>query len=150
MARRQMELTDEQWKRIEPLLPKYPMTRAGGRRRVDNRRVLEGILWVLRTGARWKDLPDDLPSPSTCWRRLAEWDERGVWDDLWRTFLAELDERSRLGWEEVFADATFIPAKKGARTSAPPSGAKAQSWFWWRAARVFLWEFSSPRPLRRK
>jgi len=50
-----------QWKRVEPLLPEYHMTCVGGRRRVDNRRVLEGILWVLRSGARWKDLPEDLP-----------------------------------------------------------------------------------------
>lgn len=150
MARRKPELTDEQWNRIEPLLPQYPMTRAGGRRRIDNRSVLEGILWVLRSGARWKDLPEDLPSPSTCWRRLREWDQEGVWDDIWRTFLAQLDQRSLLGWQEVFADATFVPAKKGARTSGQPSGAKAQSWLWWPAARVFLWEFSSPRPARRK
>jgi transposase len=126
------------------------MTRRGGRRRIDNRSVLEGILWVLRSGARWKDLPKRYPSPSTCWRRLAEWEDEGIWEEIWRTFLSELDAQGRISWEEVFADATFVPAKKGAPTSARPGGAKAQSWWWWRAARVFLWEFTWTRPPRRK
>ncbi len=68
MARHDSELTDEQWRKIEPLLPKVKRSPEGGRRRVDDRRCFEGILWVLRSGARWKDLPAQYPSPSTCWR----------------------------------------------------------------------------------
>lgn len=76
--------------------------------------VFEGILWVLRTGARWKDLPDRYPSPATCWRRLRDWEEAGVWLALWRAFLSTLDTRGRLAWEETFADGSLAPAKKGA------------------------------------
>jgi transposase len=70
MSRRTELLTDEQWAKIEALLPKEEMPRRRGRPRADDRIVIEGILWVLRTGARWKDLPDRYPNPATCWRRL--------------------------------------------------------------------------------
>ena len=65
-------LTEEQWTRIEPLLPHPKRSRMGGRRPVPNRRVLEGTLWVLRTGARWQDVPRKYASPTTCWRRLGQ------------------------------------------------------------------------------
>jgi transposase len=130
-------LTDEQWRRIEPLLPKL---RSQGRRWSDNRAVLEGILWVLKTGARWRDLPPQYPSASTCWRRLRLWEERGVWLAIWRAFLRELDRRGRLDWSESFLDGSFAPAKKGAPASAKPNAARARSGWWWSTARVFLWE----------
>ena len=158
MARPKIEITDAQWARIEPLLRKSQRASSNirqrrsraGRPRADDRRALEGIIWVLRSGARWRDLPDVYPSPSTCWRRLAQWEDDGLWEDIWRAFLTQLDERGRIGWEEMFADAAFIPAKKGAHASEPRSAAKVRSWWWWRAARVFLWEFTSTRPRRRK
>jgi putative transposase len=75
---------------------------------------MEGVLWILRTGARWKDLPKEYPSPATCWRRLGEWDRRDVWLDLWRASIAQLDERQQIDWSEAFMDGTFAPAKKGA------------------------------------
>jgi len=140
-------LTDEQWKKIEPLLPQ---SSGRGRPWAENRRVLEGILWVLKTGARWRDLPPEYPSPSTCWRRLQLWEEQEVWLDVWRQFLAELDARGRLDWNESFVDGSFAPAKKGARASAKPSAARAQSGWWWSTAKVFLWESSWSRPRRQK
>ena len=73
-----------------------PQPSGRGRPWADNREVLEGILWVLKTGARWRDLPPEYPSPSTCWRRLRLWEEQEVWLDVWRQFLAELDARGRL------------------------------------------------------
>jgi transposase len=75
--------------------------------------VLEGILWILRTGACWKDLPKRYPSPSTCWRRLWLWEDEGVCLDVWRKFLAGLDEKSVLDWEEAFIDGSFPRQKKG-------------------------------------
>jgi transposase len=143
-------LTDKQWSRIEPLLPKFRKSRKGGRPFLPDRPVFEGILWVLRSGARWKDLPPEYPSAATCWRRLRDWEAQGVWLKLWRAFLAELDERGRLNWEETFADGSFAPAKKGATVSAAPAKARVQSGWWWQAARVFLWESTSTRPRRRK
>ena len=111
-------LTERQWRKIEPLLPKLKTSPKGGRPFADNRRCLEGILWVLRSGARWRDLPENFPSPSTCWRRLRDWEAAGVWLKIWRAFLGQLDARRRIRWGECFADGSFAPAKRGARRSA--------------------------------
>lgn len=142
MANPKPFLSDEAWEKIEPFLPVKKPGRKGGRPGADNRAVMEGILWILKTGARWQDLPDRYPSPSTCWRRLKQWEEQGVWLDVWRAFLGELDDQGILDWEESFADGTFFPAKKGALESEKPSGARAQSAWWWSTVRVFRWEFS--------
>ncbi len=145
------QLTDEHWEKIRPLLSPPPRrTRKGGRPRVDPRACLEGILWVLRSGARWKDLPREFPSPSTCWRRLQAWEQAGLWLKIWRTFLGQLDAQGRLDWEETFADGSFAPAKKGVLASARPNAARVRSGWWWSTARVFLWEsaWTRPRPTR--
>ena len=139
--------SDKQWAKLEPLLPKL---RSRGRPWADNRCVLEGILWVLKTGARWRDLPREYPSASTCWRRLRQWEVQGVWLKVWRQFLSELDQQGRLDWNESFLDGSFAPAKKGASASAKPSGAKARSGWGWSTAKVFLWEADWFRPARGK
>ncbi len=131
MARSGPLLTEVQWKKIAPLLPKPRKHRKGGRPWIDNRRVLEGILWILRSGARWQDLPEEYPHPSTCWRRLRDWEEQGVWMKVWRAFLSELNERQQLKWSESFLDGSFAPAKKGAAESEKPSGARGRSGWWW-------------------
>ena len=77
MARKVLP-TDEQWKRIEPLMPKPKRSPKGGRKPIDNRVVFEGILWVLWTGAPWKEVPKRYCSGSTCWRRLKQWEEQGT------------------------------------------------------------------------
>lgn len=150
MARDDSELTDAQWKHIEPLLPEPRNSRKGGRKFVSNRRCFEGILWVLRSGARWKDLPRQYPSPSTCWRRLQAWEESGVWLKAWRALLGQLDAKGQLDWAEVFADGSFAPAKKGGPASARPNAERVRSGWWWQTARVFLWESSWSRRPRRK
>jgi transposase len=133
-------LSETQWQKIEPLLPKLKRRRRG-RPAKSNRVVLEGILWVLKTGARWRDLPKEIGvSPSVCWKRLRRWDQQGVWLRIWRAFLSELDQRGRLDWRESFLDGSLAPAKKGATESAKPSVARAQSGWWWSTAKVFLWE----------
>ena len=124
MTARDVMLTDEQWKKIEPLIPKAGARPKGGRPRADDRMVFEGILWVLKTGARWKDLPERYPHPSTYWRRLWQWYEEDVLKDFWRAFLSELDHEGILEWDEVFVGASFFPAKKGARESGKTSGGK--------------------------
>ena len=140
MVMRQPLLTDAQWQKIEPLLPKLKR-RKRGRPPKDNRVVLEGILWVLKTGARWRDIPSDIGvSGSVCWKRLHRWDQQGVWLRIWRAFLSELDRTGRLDWQESFMDGSFAPAKKGATESAKPSVERAQSGWWWSTAKVFLWE----------
>ena len=72
------QLSDEQWSLISDLFRIPQPDPRGGRPRVDSRRCLEGILWVLRSGARWKDMPRSFPSYVTCWRRFAEWSLSGV------------------------------------------------------------------------
>src|SRR3984885_15895945 len=107
-------LSEAQGELIEPLLPE-PKRRKDKRGRpwAENRACLEGILWVLQTGAAWRFLPDEYPSPSTCWRRLRQWEEEDVWLNGWRTLLGALDAEGLLKWDEAFLDGSFAPAKKG-------------------------------------
>jgi transposase len=148
MARRhEVFVSDEQWEKIEPFLPKRKRSRRGGRPPADDRACLEGILWVLRSGARWRDLPERYPSPSTCWRRLVEWEGEGVLVEIWHAFLDTLDERGLLDWDEVFVDASFSPAKKGAKESAKPSAEKVRSGWWWQMVKEFHWH-AGPKVLR--
>jgi transposase len=125
------QLSDEQWSLISDLFPVPERNPRGGRPRADVRECLEGILWILRSGARWKDLPRSFPSYVTCWRRFAEWSLSGVWDQAWQRLVSRLDEQGRINWNEGFADGTFAAAKKGGIALAPPSAAKAaSSWSW--------------------
>lgn len=128
------QLDDEQWALIADLFPDPPPNPLGGRPRVDARRCLEGILWVLKSGARWKDLPRCFPSYVTCWRRFAEWSAEGIWDQAWRRLVKRLDQRGKINWKEGFADGTFASAKKGVIASVQRSEAKApSSWSSWTA-----------------
>lgn len=106
------ELTDAHWALIQPHLP--PLKKRG-RPRAQDRRTINGILYVLRTGCRWQDLPPRYGSPVTCWRRLDQWQMDGVWESIWRVFLGTLDEQGQLDWSRAFLDGSFVPAKKGVR-----------------------------------
>ena len=106
------ELRDDQWVLIEPLLPDR---KRWGRPRSDDRRTLNGILWVLRSGARWRDLPPKYGSKSTCHRRLNQWQDQGVWEKIHLIFLSTLDRQAKLDWNAAFLDGSFVPGKKGAR-----------------------------------
>lgn len=106
-------LTDEQWFLIADLFPHRRTTARGGRPPVPPRPCLEGILWILISGARWKDLPERYPSPSTCWRRLNAWVADGRFQRAWTRLLGRLDRLKGLRWEEALGDGTFSPAKSG-------------------------------------
>ena len=80
MTEPEYELTDEQWHLIADLFPETPVGPKGGRPVVASRPCVEGILWMLRSGARWKDLPKHFPSTTTCWRRHKQWSESGIWE----------------------------------------------------------------------
>ncbi len=122
-------LNDKQWNLIADLFPEKKVGPSGGRPRVNNRACFEGILWVLRSGARWKDLPSQYPSYPTCWRRFAKWSLEGIWDIAIERLLQQLDLRHQLDWSEGFADATFASAKKGGIASATHERGKgARSW----------------------
>ena len=160
-----MLLTDAQWELVGPLLPEPPRRRDNrGRPWASNRACLEGILWVLQTGAAWRFLPDKYPSPSTCWRRLKQWEDEGVCLNAWRSLLGALDAEGLLKWDEAFLDGSFAPAKKGASQSVRPSAARAKSGWcststtktcrqgprYWETVKVFRWEFGWKVPLRVK
>ena len=107
---------DELWARIGPLLPVVPR-RADhpGRKRLDNRKVLSGILFVLYTGIPWEFLPQEMGfgSGMTCWRRLRDWQEAGVWQKLHEALLAELNAAGALDWSRAVIDSSHVRALKG-------------------------------------
>ena len=139
-----MDLKDEQWAIVKPLLPKVPRRTDGkGRPRVDDRAILNGILWILRTGAPWHDMPDRYPAYQTCHRRFQEWVEKGVFEKVLRALVKDVKERGGLDLTECFIDGSFVIAKKGALGWENPSGARVQSSWQWQMALVFL----SPYPL---
>lgn len=111
-------LSDELWQRIEPLLPKPKKRRDvqhAGRKSADPRAVMTGIVFALKTGVPWKNLPatSDFPSGHTCRRRLLEWHARGVWRRLWQNVLAELQAAGRLSWERAVVDSSSVRAGHG-------------------------------------
>src|ERR1700692_1739253 len=124
------DLTDEQWNILDPLIPK-PRTRADGRGRPwkSRRSVLNGIMWILRTGAPWADLPDRYPSFQTCHRRFQQWVRSGVMTRIMTALAHELSTRGAIDAREAFIDASFAAAKKGVARSAKPNAARVQrSW----------------------
>jgi len=125
-----MELTNEQWNRIEPvILSVKPRKDPRGRKERDPREVLNGILWILRTGAPWKDLPQRYPLYRTCHRRFQQWVKLGVFRRIAQELAQDLYERGGIDIREAFIDGTFVPAKKGVMLSARQSAAKApRSW----------------------
>src|SRR5215213_10476654 len=117
-------VSDELWAIVAPLLPPEPPKPKGGRPRVPDRACLTGIVFVLKTGIPWEYLPQELGCGSgmTCWRRLRDWQEAGVWYALHRALLDRLGEADRIDWSRVSVDSTTIPAKgveKGGRLPRP-------------------------------
>src|SRR5688572_30224436 len=124
--RRGEELTDEQWAIIGPLIPEPPRRTDGrGRPWRDRREVINGILWILRSGARWQDLPERFPPYQTCHRRYQQWVRSGVLRQVLEALAQDLQERGALDLSECFIDGTFIVAKKGDGALEKPSGVKA-------------------------
>jgi transposase len=116
---RRGELSDEQWQRLEALLPaQKPKT---GRPNLDHRQVVNGILWVLRTGAPWRDMPERYGSWSTVASRFYRWREAGIWDRIWSQLQSEADAQEQIDWEVHFLDGTVVRAHQHA------AGAKKQT-----------------------
>lgn len=109
-------VSDELWERIAPLLPPEPAKPKGGRPRVPDRSALIGIVFVLKTGIPWEYLPQEMGCGSgmTCWRRLRDWHKAGVWHKLHRLMLDRLGYAGQIDWSRASADASLVPAKKGA------------------------------------
>jgi hypothetical protein len=107
--------------------------------------VLNGILWILRTGAQWADLPDRYPPYQTCHRRYQRWVREGMFEGILEALAADLKERGGLDLSECFIDGTFIVAKKGADAWVRPSGARVRSSWQWQTALVYLSPSVPPR-----
>ena len=140
-----MDLTDKQWELIEPILPR---SKSGAGRRgrpcVAKRQVLNGILWILRTGAQWRELPKRYPPYQTCHRYFQYWVRHHILKKLLRLLAKDLLIRGKLDTSEGFIDGSFSPAKKGALELVQRSAAKgARSWQL-QTAIVFLSPYALP------
>jgi transposase len=104
-------LTDAQWEYIEPLLPPHAKE---GKPRADDRQTINAILYVLKTGIPWNDLPKEYGDDSTANRRLRRWEREGVWKRIMDALLSDGYSEGRLGIDDLSIDSDTIPAKKGA------------------------------------
>ena len=115
-------IDDRLWNLIKPLLPvKKRRFRHPGRKPLDNRAVLTGILFVLRSGIPWEDLPQEMGCGSgmTCWRRLEAWQKAGVWTQVHQVLLNELREADQIDFSRAPVDSSSIRAVFGGRRPAP-------------------------------
>ncbi len=110
-------VTDEMWEVIESLLPEEPPKPKGGRPRIDDRSALTGILFVLKSGIPWEMLPQEMGCGSgmTCWRRLKEWHEAGVWEELHQRLLDRLAEADQIDWQRASLDSASVAAPGGSK-----------------------------------
>jgi len=112
---------DDLWAAVAPLLPPERPKPRGGRPRLSDRAVLTGIVFVLTTGTAWERLPVEMGCGAgmTCWRRLRDWQEAGVWSRLHQMLLERLQAAEAIDWSRAALDSASIGAKRGARRSAP-------------------------------
>ena len=136
-----MDLTDAQWEVVRPFLPEPEVVQKrpkGGRPYRDPRDVINGVLWVLRTGAPWADLPARYPPYQTCHRRFQQWVDQGVLPRLLRGLAEDLHQRGKLDLTEAFIDGSHAGAKKGALWLGSLDAAKRPRSWQWQTAMVFL------------
>jgi transposase len=107
-------VSDELWEIIEPLLPEESPKPEGGSPRIDDRATLTGIIFVLKSGIPWEMLPQEMGCGSgvSCWRRLKECQEAGVWERLHRVLLDRLGEADQIDWSRACVDSASVPAKR--------------------------------------
>lgn len=113
-------VNDAMWEEIEPILPKHPKHLKGGRPPISDRAALTGIIFVLKTGIPWEDLPQEMSCGSgmTCWRRLRDWQAAGVWEKLFLKILQHLHDAGKIDWSRACIDASIVQAKRGAKKQA--------------------------------
>jgi len=108
-------LPDELWELIEPLLPKRPARPKGGRPPIEHRAALTGILFVLRTGIPWEYLPQEMGCGSgmTCWRRLQDWKQLGLWNNIHHVLLNKLRQADQIDFSRAVVDSSSVRALSG-------------------------------------
>lgn len=144
-------LPDALWNLIQPLLPPSPRRPNGGRPRLPDRACLTGILFVLRSGIPWEMLPQELGCGSgmTCWRRLRDWQEAGIWQLIHFSLLDWLARCAEIDWSRAVVDGSSIRAVFGGcrRDRIPPTGPSwATSAIKYATVAVFRSPFNSPEP----
>lgn len=112
MTKRRHELDDEQWAQLAALLP--PEKPKTGRPSLAHRQVVNGILWVLRTGAPWRDLPERYGNWKTVYSRFRRWREAGIWDQVFAAVQQNADRRGEVEWEIHFVDGSIVRAHQHA------------------------------------
>jgi transposase len=137
-------VTDELWAIIQPLLPPVPRKPQGGAPRIADRQTLTEIIFVLRSGIPWAMLPQEMGCGSgvTCWRRLREWQQAGVWRKLHQVLLDRLGDADQIDWSRASRDSGTVAAKRGANVPAPIRRTKAnraRSAMWWSTAGASRW-----------
>ena len=127
-------ISNQLWTLLEPLLPEEAPKPKGGRPRVSNRAALTGILFVLKTGIPWEDLPPEMGCGSgmTCWRRLRDWQEAGIWAKLHIICLDHLAQSGNIDWERVSLDSASIPSPTAKKKPVTPLGRR----FWANRAKL--------------
>jgi len=108
-------IPDDLWAELQPLLPPQKALGTPGRPAVPYRKVLDGILFVLRTGAQWKAVPKEFSSGSTCHKRFQEWERLGVFEKLWQKLLARYDDLRGIQWQFQSLDSVTVKAPLGGR-----------------------------------
>lgn len=125
-----MKLTDEQWSFVETYIPaEEKKAKRRGRPFISPREILNGVLWVLKTGARWRDLPEKYPPNTTCHRRFKHGCEQGIMKKILFALAQHLKEINAIDLTETYIDASFVKAKKGAQKLGKPNVGKGlKSW----------------------
>jgi len=114
-------LPDDLWAIIEPILPPWEPSPKGGHPRLDDRRALTGILFVLTTGIPWEDLPREMGCGCgmTCWRRLRDWQAAGIWDRIHKVLLDRLRNAGRIDWSRAAVDSSSVRAAYCGEATGP-------------------------------
>ena len=136
-----MDLTDQQWDAIESCFPAEELkrtTKKGGRPWKEARAVVDGVLWVLRTGAPWADLPRRYPPYQTCHRRFQTWVEDKTLERILRSLAEDLRDRGKLDLSEAYIDGSHAGAKRGALLLEKLAAAKRPRSWQWQTALAFL------------
>ena len=145
-----MKLTEKQWQLVAPLFESAPRDSKVGRPATPGRDVLNGVLWILRAGARWKDLPREYPPYQTCHRRFQQWVRDGTMEEALRIIAEDLRDRGGIDLQEAFIDGTFSSAKKGVFVLARRNAGKGPRSWQLRTLTVFLSRYAlkALRPMK--
>lgn len=136
-----MDIRDEQWEAVKSCFPVEELKRTttkGGRPYIEVRHVLDGVLWVLRTGAPWADMPRRYPPYQTCHRRFQTWIEDKTLERILRRLAEDLRDRGKLDLTEAYIDGSHAGAKRGALLLETLDAAKRPRSWRWQTALVFL------------